>query len=601
MDIEGIWPYPAWRRGQLEIAKAVYASVESGRHILVSYPTGAGKTVAVLVGVLTPASQLRTKVVYTVRTRTQFQAPRRELPLIANRMKLTAVFLQNKRDLCLIRGAKLLPYDEFLNFCSELVREGLCTYYNAARDASCDASILDQDTLARVARDLKACPYEIARSRLREADLVIAAYNYVFDPEIRRVFLEELGTDLQSVNLVVDEAHNLPYSLASILSKELSERVVRAARREVARVLKRKDLEKDLYVLLAFLRRLRSISKVSESEHEVDPADLMEVAPHSSELSRFAPLVEKSLGRASALRKVAAFLRLLEAGRSDYTLTIKLDSGEAKLTALCTSLSRGSLPVFSSVRSSVLMSGTMPPREYIVNLLGLENGRVDELRLPSPWAANVGLVVVKGVSSRYVERGEVTYRTMAEYIDGLYWKLTQGLCLVVVPSYDMAKALRPYIRARPLLVEREETRLSEVEEAAKRFSKLMVMAAAWGKLVEGIEFRSDGRSMIRLVIVAGLPVPEPNVFNRKLVENVKHRVESSETAWRLVFMVPAAVKTAQAVGRSIRSELDRSAVAILDERALEPDIKSYIESFGYSVAVATSLEEALSRLDKFLV
>ncbi|MEM0024392.1 MAG: ATP-dependent DNA helicase [Thermofilaceae archaeon] len=601
MELGEIWPYPAWRRGQPEIAKAVYASVEEGRHLLISYPTGAGKTAAVLTGALASATRLGVKVVYTVRARAQFQAPRRELLLLAERMKVTAVFLQNKRDLCFIRGAKLLPYDEFLNFCSELVREGLCPYYSAARMASYPESILDHDTLVRVASELKACPYEIARSMLRRADLVVAAYNYVFDPEIRRVFLGELGVDLHSVSLVVDEAHNLPYSLASILSRELSERTLRAAKREAARVLRRRDVEKDLYALLSFLRKLRSIAKANASEYEVNPADLMGVAPNSSELSRLAQLVERRLSRASALRRVAAFLRLIEGGGADYTLTAEFDGGEVKLTALCTSLLRGSVPVFSNVRSSVLMSGTMPPREYIVNLLGFEDWRVDEMRLQSPWAANIGLVAVKGVSSRYIERGEATYQAMAEYIDGLYQRLSEGLCFVVVPSYDMAKALRPYIKARPLFVEREETRLSEVEEAARKFSKMVVVVVAWGKLVEGIELRGDGQSKIKLVVVAGLPVPEPNVLNRKLLESLRHKVKSSEAAWRLVYMVPAAVKTAQAIGRSVRSELDRAAVAILDERALEPDVRSYIEGFGYSMAVVSSLDEALNKLERFLI
>lgn len=600
MKLEKLWPYMAWRHGQAEIAEAVYYSTKQSRHLLVSYPTGAGKTAPALVGALSAALEHELRVIYAVRTKAQFQAPRRELSLIAKRTDIRAVFLQNKRDLCLIKGAKLLPYDEFLNFCSELVRSGLCPHYALARGISCSVRILDVESLFNVAGS-NACPYEVARSALKEADVVVAAYNYIFDPAVRRVFLEDVGAGLDRVLLIVDEAHNLPYSLASILSRELSERVVRAARREVARTLKRVDVEKSLYVLLATLRKLRRISAEEISESEIARSDLLEAAPNAVELSRLVPLVERNLGRASALRKLAAFLQLLESERPGYVVAARVEDGDFKLVALCTSPSRGSAPVFSNVWGSVLMSGTMPPKQYLVNLLGLEDWRTDEIRLRSPWAVNVGIVVTKGISSRFVERGEAMYEAMADFIDGLYARLRSGVCLVVAPSYNMAKALRPYLKATPLLVEREETRFSEVEEAVKRYDKLMVVGVAWGKLAEGVELKYDGRSAVKLVIVAGLPVPEPSILNKRLVENLKHKVKSSEEAWRLVYMVPAAVKVAQAIGRSVRSESDRAAVAILDERALEPDVKSYIESFGFALEPVVSLEEAASKLERFMV
>ncbi len=600
MLIEALWPYPAWRAGQYEIARRVYASSMEGRHLLVSYPTGAGKTAAVLTGALAASLEGGFKILYIVRTKSQFQAPRRELRLLAERVKLSAVFLQNKRDLCLIRGAKLLPYDEFLNFCSELTRSGLCPYYQNARLVEPPEGLLDHSALISLASEHRACPYEVARKSLRGARVIVAAYNYVFDPQIRKVFLDDLGVGLGDALLVVDEAHNLPHSVAGILSKEISERALRAARREVARTIKRPDLERDLYALAALLRKLRGL--VAEgSEREVSVDDLRESLPNVAELSKLVPLVERSLGRASLLRRLVAFLQVLELGRPEYAVAVRVEGGEVKLTAHCISPSKATAPLFAEVRSAVLASGTMPPKRYLASLLGLEERRVDEVRLPSPWAANIGVVVVKGVTSRYVERGEATYEAMSRFINGLYERLPSGVCLIIAPSYDMAKALRPYLRVKPLVVEREDTRLDEVEEAAQRYSKLAVLGVAWGKLVEGIELKRGGRSLVRLIIVAGLPVPEPNVLNRRLVEVLRHRLGSSEEAWRLVYMVPAAVKVAQAIGRSVRSEGDKSAVAILDERALEPEVRQQLDELGYAVRAAESLEEVLGALEGFML
>ncbi|RLF04371.1 MAG: ATP-dependent DNA helicase, partial [Thermoprotei archaeon] len=151
MDIGDIWPYDSWRAGQRRIAEAVRNSVLEGVHLMVSYPTGAGKTAAALTGALVASLSEGFKVLYLVRTRTQFQAPLRELRAIAERVELDAVFLQNKRDMCLIKGVQLLPYDEFLRFCGELVRSGLCPYYRRASeiDISLEGLLSPEELLTR--------------------------------------------------------------------------------------------------------------------------------------------------------------------------------------------------------------------------------------------------------------------------------------------------------------------------------------------------------------------------------------------------------------------------------------------------------------------
>jgi DNA excision repair protein ERCC-2 len=160
----------------------------------------------------------------------------------------------------------------------------------------------------------------------------------------------------------------------------------------------------------------------------------------------------------------------------------------------------------------------------------------------------------------------------------------------------MAKALRARIRSNPVFLERESTRSGEVVDVVKRYEKLMVLCVAWGKLVEGIEFKLNNESVIKLIVLAGLPVPEPNTLNRYLLSSIKARAKDPEAAWRTVYLVPAAVKVAQAIGRGLRSERDKVAVAVLDERALEPCIKSYLEEIGYAIGSAENLLELLTKL-----
>ena len=602
MDFKNIWPYSIWRTGQEEVSRHAYSSAREGRLLLLGYPTGAGKTAAVLAGTLAAAFEEGLRVVYLVRTKAQFQAPLRELELLSKRIELNAVFLQNKRDLCLVKGVRMLPYDDFLKFCVELKTSGLCPYGKAIRSPP-ERGILSYDKILSLAAEAGSCPYEIARSALKSSHIVVAAYNYIFDPRIRPFFLEDLNERLSKVALIVDEAHNLPYSLSSILSKEVSERTVRNARRELARFYEGPDrprIERELYALNALLRKLRLAAKSFEGEFELSSSEVIEVAPNAAELLRASSAVEPLLGRASALRSLAAFLTSLLEGKSNYVLTARVSNGETTIVNLCVAPSKEASAVFSNAKSACLMSGTLPTRDYMVEMLGLDDTRVVELRFPSPWAANAAVVVLKGVSSRYIERDDATFERMAYAIDELYACLKKGVALVVAPSYSMAKTLRARIRSSPVFIEREGTRASEVVNAVKRHEKLLILCVAWGKLVEGIEFKFNDESVIKLIVLAGLPVPEPNILNRHLLSGIKAKAKDPDAAWKTVYLVPAAVKVAQAIGRGLRSERDRVAVAVLDERTLEPSVKSYLEEIGYAISTAGSLPELLTKLRSWL-
>lgn len=598
MDYRILWPYPGWRTGQEEITRRTYFSVREGSLLLLNYPTGAGKTAAVLAGALAAALEEGLRVVYLVRAKAQFQAPLRELKLMSKRMELNAVFLQNKRDFCQVKGANLLPYDDFIKFCLELRSSGLCPYSRAPQLPAV-RGVLSYEEIIVLAAEAGTCPYEVARSALKISHVVVAAYNYVFDPKIRPLFLEDVSVSLDEIVLVIDEAHNLPYSLSSILSKELSERAVKRAKRELARFYsgpEKPRVERDLYALSALLKRLRASAKGADGEFEVSPSDVIEVAPNAAELLRLSAVVERTLGRASELRAVASFLLSLSERKHGYVLTARISDGEAALVNLCVAPGKEAAVTFSGARSACLMSGTLPPRDYMVEMLGLDESRVTELRIPSLWADNATVVALRGISSRYVERVDATFELMARALDELFARLSKGVALVVAPSYSVAKALRARLRSSPVFLERESTRINELLKVVRSHEKLMVLCVAWGKLVEGIEFRLDGESLVKLIVLAGLPVPEPSVLNRHLLSSLKARVGDPDAAWKMVYLIPAAVKAAQAIGRGLRSERDKVAVAILDERVLEPTVKGYLEGLGYAVNAVESLQELLAKL-----
>lgn len=604
MNIEEIWPYKVWRHGQFEIARRTYEAISRGECLLINYPTGAGKTAAVLAGAIPAAMSEKARIIFLVRTKTQFQAPLRELRLMTQRHALDAVFLRSKRDLCLIKGVSLLPYDEFIRFCSELTSNGLCPYYRAAKRAEIAMTgILSCKEVLTKSVEVGACPYEVARASLKNSQIIVAAYNYIFDQDLRRIFLADACLRLEDAVLIVDEAHNIPYSLVNLLSRQISEKAVKAARREVRHFLPepyRSSLEKELTILLAWFRKLRTIVAKSGGELEIEFSDIVAIASNAAVMKEVVPLIESRLNHVSYLRNVASFLSSISVHKVGYSTVASMDEGELTLKHLCIHPAKEVSPVFAKAKSVILMSGTLPPRDYLVSMVGLEEERVNEVRFQISWASNVRATVLSGISSRYLERSSVMYKSMGRVIDELYENLKYGVALVVVPSYSMAKTLRAHLHSEPIFVEKETTKLNDVLALVKGKEKLLIICAAWGKLVEGVELKLNNTSLVKLVVIAGLPVPQPSIINKKLAEIAKYKLGDSETAWRLVFMVPAAVKVAQAIGRGIRSELDKVAVAILDERALENPVKGYLEGLGYRLEMASTLSELIEKNRAFL-
>jgi Rad3-related DNA helicase len=79
------------------------------------------------------------------------------------------------------------------------------------------------------------CPFEVQLELARHADVLVADYNYVFDPGSALMHLRDEG--LRDAILVIDEAHNLPDRIRGIFSPALLESGVVAAL-EAAKLLK---------------------------------------------------------------------------------------------------------------------------------------------------------------------------------------------------------------------------------------------------------------------------------------------------------------------------------------------------------------------------
>jgi DNA excision repair protein ERCC-2 len=83
-------------------------------------------------------------------------------------------------------------------------------------------------------REENLCAYELAKRLAAPARLVTAPYAFFFHPHIRRSLLQWMQVEPDRVDLVVDEAHNLPNLLRELTTVALPQESVRRARAEVA-------------------------------------------------------------------------------------------------------------------------------------------------------------------------------------------------------------------------------------------------------------------------------------------------------------------------------------------------------------------------------
>ena len=128
--LDALLPYKEWRKGQRRLAEEAYRVSKEGGVLLVNYPTGIGKTVAVLIGTIKAATEDGLKIFYTAKTKNQLFSPLRELKKIKEKWgALPVSLIYNKRDMCLYKNLKTLDYIEFIRFCSLLVKNNKCPFY----------------------------------------------------------------------------------------------------------------------------------------------------------------------------------------------------------------------------------------------------------------------------------------------------------------------------------------------------------------------------------------------------------------------------------------------------------------------------------------
>ncbi|KDP83767.1 ATP-dependent DNA helicase [Cupriavidus sp. SK-3] len=586
------FPHASFRRGQRDLAEAVYRAARSGRCLLAQAPTGIGKTAGTLFSMLKAVPQGQIDKVFYLTAKTTG----RQMALDAARGLREGNAGLHLRVLELTARDKACEQpDRACHGESCPLARGFYDRLPAARQDAAGQALLDRAALRQIALSHDICPYYLGQEMARWADLVIGDYNYYFD---RTAMLHGMtAANDWRAGVLVDEAHNLLERARKMYSAELDPAVLPELRRGAPRL------------LASALRRLSGqwtlLAKAQESAYAAHP----EIpGPFIAALERTASAILDQLTEAPesvgpALQRfyfdALHFCRLAESFGAHSVFDISKEAGAAESATrpARSKTGKGRLavrnlipapflaPRFAAAHATTLFSATLTPARFVSDTLGLPRDTV-WLEVQSPFRPDQLAVRIAGnISTRYRDR-ERSLRPIVDLL-GAQYRERPGNYLAFFSSHDYLRQVADAFEQRcpDIAVRRQSRAMTEAEQAEflAAFAPgtcAIGFAVLGGSFAEGIDLPGD-----RLIgaFIATLGLPQLNPVN----ELTMRRMQSAfGCGYEYGYLYPGLQKVVQAAGRVIRTEADRGVVHLIDDRFARPEVRALLPAW-WEVAIET--------------
>ncbi|WP_019850580.1 ATP-dependent DNA helicase [Desulfitobacterium sp. PCE1] len=552
------FPYPTYRKGQRELVVAVYKTIREGNKLYAQAPTGIGKTLgtifpalkALLVGQEPPIFYL------TAKTITRTVAERSLLMLQQQGLSLKRVTLTAKDKVCFCPERECTPEN-----CS--YAKGYYDRLGPALEDIFQSDIWNREQIENYAKSYSICPFEFSLELTNWADLVICDYNYVFDP---RVFLKRFFLEGGDYTFLIDEAHNLVERAREMFSAELNKE----------EFLHLKNLVEDEEPVLG--KRLQTVSK-NFLKFKKQGLEVEKDAPTSlySSLERVVNEAEKFFKKeenppwkeklTELYFNIQAFLRTAESYDEHYVTYYQCPEQDVRVKLFCVDPSKQLAQVLNKGRAAIFFSATLSPLEYFIQILGGEK-KSYKLQLPSPFPPeNLCLMLQKQISTKYTHRSlslDSIVDAITQFVEG-----KTGNYLVYFPSYEYLERVQerllqvhPEFKVLPQTTgmteeDREEFLQAFQEDPQESLVGLALLGGIFG---EGIDLTGDRLSG---AVIVGVGLPQIGA-ERDIIRACFQ--ERYGQGFEFAYMYPGMSKVLQACGRVIRTEQDRGAILLIDER-----------------------------------
>lgn len=590
------FPFSKFRQGQRDLAKYTYAMAKKRGRLFAEAPTGIGKTISTLFPFIKALKDDdNSKIFYlTAKTSGRESAHQAVKLLKENGLSLSDIMITAKDKICFCKGQACNPEEcpyakGYYNKIQTVLRYAILNYDD-----------FDLQTITQLAYENQICPFEFELDLSLFMDIIICDYNYLFDPisYMKRYFDE----DTSSFLVLVDEAHNLVDRSRDMYSASLSYKQFLEARKSVC--------HSKLHQLKLAMSKMNKMFK----EYLVNPKDGNYILDEFYEytyktISSFITSMqdinknenkEMSKELLEFYLEVNRFSRILEFYNNHFICYYEIHDDNLILHVSCLDASSFLYSSLRRLRGSVLFSATLSPIEYYVDMLG---GKKEDaqLILPSPFPVdNLKIIIAPKVSIRYKNR-DASYQQVADYIKA-FVKNKVGNYFIFLPSYEYLTNLMPYIDMEDVDVYEQDRGMSDEDKEAfltnfkphpeRTTLGFVIVGGAFG---EGIDLVSD--RLIGAVIV-GIGMPKINFVSDQIM---KYYDSKEQSGYNYAYLNPGMNKVMQALGRVIRSETDRGAVLLIDERYLTNDYRDLFKSEWRKYEVAFSPKEVSDILQDFFI
>lgn len=598
-----LFPFEKVRSRQKEFMEDVDKVLKQRKNLVAHAPTGIGKTAGVLTPCLEYALENDKTIFFLTSRHSQHILAVETLRKISKKLqeksvnppsnkKIFSVNLVGKRQMCL-QPVGGIPSNEFYSYCNQLREENRCNYYRRTYSGK-KLSKLAKKKINQILEDKplhsdelingckKLCPYEIAISLLNHCNVIICDYYHIFSPFASLLKRLDEEKSLEDLILIVDEAHNFPDRLRSLMSYKLSSFNLKRARKE-AEEFKFSSIKEDLDKI-----DLKNLVKGSKKERKVGKQEFVKFIEKIKNYEEFkngltaSGEVVRKEKKGSYLGSIGNFLEEWLGQEEGFVRILKREGGDNEYISLsynCLDPSLVSSDILNSAHSSILMSGSLKPTQMYVDLLGMENTEEEDYHSDFPLRNRLNLVF-PGVTTKYKQRTREQFKKISNRISS-FIKPIKGNVIVYFPSYSVMEKCIPFLQVkRKVFKEKSNMRQEKRKEMLEEFKNCdegILLGVMRGSFSEGIDL--PGKSL-EGVIVVGIPLAKPNLKMKSLIQYYK---EKFNNGWGYAYTYPALIRVLQACGRIIRSEEDRGVVILMDKRYLWGKYRKFFSDWDLKV------------------
>ena len=557
------FPYGSYRRGQREMAVAVYQTIRREGRLFCQAPTGIGKTLSALFPSVKALRETDLEKIFylTAKTITR-QAAQGALTLMAEKgLRCRRVTITAKDKICFLEERHCNPEDcpyarDYFDRAGDVLYETLSGEENFTRER-----------IEAICREHTLCPFEFSMDLTDWCEIVVADYNYLFDPTaaLKQFFGDERGNYV----FLVDEAHNLVDRSRSMYSAALKKSDFLALKRLLSA--KDKPVYESLKKVNQYFIDLRKREEGPRWHQAAPLGELNELLAYfcfgCEAWQKKHPEDERLEAVLGLYFETRAYLQIADFYDEGYRTRVAAFGSEVIVEQVCLDPSALLRSRMNTGMAAVFFSATLTPLDYFISVLGGDEN-TPRLSLPSPFdPARLGILRADTVSTKYADRAQ-SYDVIAEMIHA-FVLARQGNYLVYFPSYTYMDAVYTrFAEAYPEVSAQRQT--PDMDEAAREaflaaFSEdrpetylgFCVMGGIYG---EGIDLK--GNRLIGTVIV-GVGLPQLG-DERNMIRT--YYDDRWGCGFDYAYKYPGMNKVLQAVGRVIRDSGDLGITLLIDSR-----------------------------------